>query len=314
MYIIRTDASRVGIGTVLLQPSTSNNSTDSNSSSYRPVAFASRSLKPSEKNYSAIELEGLTIWWSTTQKFRSYIEGQRFILETDHITVIIVMKKRYHNSRIERWVTMLQQYDIIIKHISGKDNTTADALSRYHVDKPDVIEDESPHLITSSTQTDDKLINVVTTRSMTRKRPPSLHPTTLLPSTLSNISSPPPSALPSSTNTSSSSTDTFPSSIKNVQIRFDHNTLNQHQNRDPSIWKIKNTHPLDPKYTIDVHHVLSKFITRKSGQVLSLCYILSSLILNVLLAYHDSRFNGAHFGIKRTFYKVRDRFFLAEHV
>ncbi|CAF1445534.1 unnamed protein product, partial [Rotaria magnacalcarata] len=65
---------------------------------------------------------------------------------------------------------MLQQYDIIIKHISGKDNTTADALSRYPVDKPDAIEDELPHLITSSTQTDDKLINVVTTRSMTRKR------------------------------------------------------------------------------------------------------------------------------------------------
>ncbi|CAF4490731.1 unnamed protein product, partial [Rotaria magnacalcarata] len=197
---------------------------------------------------------------------------------------------------------MLQQYDIIIKHISGKDNTTADALSRYPVDKPDAIEDELPHLITSSTQTDDKLINVVTTRSMTRKRPLSPHPTTLLPSTTSKISSPPPSALTPSNNTSFSS-------IKNVQILFDHNTLNQHQNQDPSIWKIKNTYPLDPKYTIDAHHVLSKLITRKSGQVLSLCYIPPSLVLNVLLAYHDSTFNGAHFGIKRTFYKVRDRFF-----
>ncbi|CAF4858231.1 unnamed protein product, partial [Rotaria magnacalcarata] len=49
------------------------------------------------------------------------------------------MKKTYHNSRVERWMTTLQQYDMIIRHISGKENTTADALSRYPVDKPDVI-------------------------------------------------------------------------------------------------------------------------------------------------------------------------------
>ncbi|CAF2224972.1 unnamed protein product [Rotaria magnacalcarata] len=62
MYTIRTDASRFGIGAVLLQQPTSNNNTDSNISSYKPVAFASRSLKSAEKNYSAIELEALAIW------------------------------------------------------------------------------------------------------------------------------------------------------------------------------------------------------------------------------------------------------------
>ncbi|CAF4487460.1 unnamed protein product, partial [Rotaria magnacalcarata] len=101
IYTIRTDVSRVGIGAVLLQQPTSNNNTDSNISSYKPVAFASRSLKSAEKNYSAIELEALAIWWSITQKFRSYVEGQRFILETDHKPLLSLMKKPYHNSRIE---------------------------------------------------------------------------------------------------------------------------------------------------------------------------------------------------------------------
>ncbi|CAF5183326.1 unnamed protein product [Rotaria magnacalcarata] len=93
----------------------------------------------------------LAIWWSVTQKFHSYIEGQQFTVETDHKPLLSLMKKTYHNSRIERWMTTLQQYDMIIRHISGKENTTADALSRYPVDKPDVIDDNEPHLITSST-------------------------------------------------------------------------------------------------------------------------------------------------------------------
>jgi transposase InsO family protein len=43
--------------------------------------------------------------------------------------------------------------------------------------------------------------------------------------------------------------------------------------------------------------------------VILLPYIPASLISKVLLAYHNSTFNGAHFGIKRTFYKIRDRFY-----
>ncbi|CAF5087201.1 unnamed protein product, partial [Rotaria sp. Silwood1] len=120
-----------------------------------------------EKKYSAIELEALAIWWSVTQKFRLYIEGQQFFLETDHIPLTSLMKKPYHNARIEQWMTTLQQYDMIIQHIPGKDNTTADALSRYPVDQPDVNDEDAPHLVTSSTQTEDLFVNVVTTRSMT---------------------------------------------------------------------------------------------------------------------------------------------------
>ena len=297
-YTIRTDASRVGIGAVLLQQQhqTSDRYNESTTSLYKPVAFASRSLKPAEKNYSAIELEALAIWWSVTQKFRSYIEGQQFILETDHKPLISLMKKPYHNTRIERWMTMLQQYDIIIKHISGKENTTADALSRYPVDKPEVFEENLSRLVTSSTQTDEILINVVTTRSMTRKQAP-----------VSSTSNKSPTSSVFSTPTSSISTPR--SAAQEIPLLFDHATLNKHQNEDPSIWKIKNTSLLDSKYLLDVHGVLHKLVTRKSGQVLQLRYIPASLISNILLAYHNSTFNGAHFGIKRTFYKIRDRFY-----
>ncbi|CAF3378177.1 unnamed protein product, partial [Rotaria sp. Silwood2] len=291
-YVIRTDASRVGIGAVLLQEQVSN---DNNITPvYKLVAFASRTLKPAETRYSTIELETLAIWWSVTQKFRSYIEGQQFIIETDHKPLLSLMHKPYHNSRIERWMTTLQQYDIIIRHISGTDNTTVDALSRYPVDQPDITDDNEPRFSTSSTQTDNIFINVVTTRSMTREQQIFANPSIRQPLNLCSTKTP-----------AESST----SSIKNVQIFFDDDTLAKCQNEDPAIQKIKYNPKLNPNYIIDNSNVLLRIVKRKSGQQLNLRYLPASLIAKVLSAYHYSTFGGAHFGIKRTFYKIRDRFY-----
>ncbi|CAF4518486.1 unnamed protein product, partial [Rotaria magnacalcarata] len=291
-YIIRTDASGVGIGAVLLQEQIVNRYNIT--SIYKPVAFASRTLKPAETRYSTIELEVLAIWWSVTQKFHSYIEGQQFTVETDHKPLLSLMKKTYHNSRIERWMTTLQQYDMIIRHISGKENTTADALSRYPVDKPDVIDDNAPHLITSSTQTDDIFINAVTTRAMAREQ---------------QFSSNPPIQQPSKLCPPTTSATPATSSINDIQIFFDNDTLAQHQNAAPEIQRIKKSRRLHPNYVIDKYNVLFKIVKRKSGQQLHLRYLPGSLIVKVLSAYHNSTFCGAHFGVKRTFYKIRDRFY-----
>ena len=311
-YIIRTDASRVGIGAVLLQQQPLDFNDKTSTLILKPVAFASRSLRKAEKKYSAFELEALAIWWSVTQRFRSYIEGQQFFLETDYKPL---MKKPYHNARIERWMTTLQQYDMIIQHISGKDNTTADALSRYPVDTPDDNEEDPPRLVTSSTQTEDLFINVVTTRSMTRQLPPPV-PSTTISSSSSYSTIPPPNTSRSPPPVKSSS-----SSFKDINILFDHDTLNQHQNRDPTIQKIKTGSPLNVKYTLDDHNILYKIINRSNGHILQLPYVPVSLIPRVLLTYHNSTCNGAHFGIKRTFYKIRDRFFwpnmykdIAQHI
>lgn len=332
-YVVRTDASRVGIGAVLLQKDTDSSSASSPTELYRPIAFASRSLKPAEKKYSAIELEALAIWWSVTQKFRPYIEGQPFFLETDHKPLLSIMTKPCQNARVERWMTTLQQYDMIIRHISGKNNTTADALSRFPVDKPSAFDDETPLLVSSSTQTDDLSINVVTTRSMTRSRPPlasspivstesSSDPSDPLsrPANLS-LSSPTdtassPAQLPALPFTSVSSSSTplakpgfcLPKPRNHMHL-FDYDILNEHQNRDPDIAPLKRSSPLDSRYTLDEHNVLCRNITRKNSSLVQLPYVPASLVSHVLSTYHDSALNGGHFGIKRTFYKIRDRFF-----
>lgn len=75
---IQTDASQNGIGCVLLQ----NN---------QPVAFASRSLTPSEKQLPPIEKETLAIAFSC-RKFHKYIWGKSVIVESDHLSSLFLRK------------------------------------------------------------------------------------------------------------------------------------------------------------------------------------------------------------------------------
>ena len=302
-YTIRTDASQVGIGGVLLQTQTPGPTHGSTSPICRRIAFVSRSLKPAEKKYSAIELEALAIWWCVTQKFRTYVEGQQFFLETDHKPLLSLMKKPYHNGRIERWMTTLQQYDMLINHIPGNENTTADALSRYPVDKPASLDEIEPRLITSSTQIDALHVNMVTTRSVTRKQRciidpthASLHPT---PSAITaTMSGPSPSRCVST-----------PSSLDVSETFFDDATLNAHQNQDSILGSIKTTQPLPSTFVLGDLGVLYRKVARGHSSSLLLRYIPRSLIAKVLFAYHDSTYSGAQYGIKRTFYKLRDRFY-----
>ncbi|CAF4589923.1 unnamed protein product, partial [Rotaria sp. Silwood2] len=115
---------------------------------------------------------------------------------------------------------------------------------------------------------------------------------------------PPISITPSTTATK---TALSTSSVKAVSLFYDNDVLYQHQNQDSHIQAIKNTRPLPANYVIDDHNVLYKIVTRKFGQRINPRYLPASLTPNVLLTYHNSTFNGAHFGIKRTFYKIRDR-------
>ena len=100
----------------------------------RPVAYASRTLTPAEKNYSQLEKEGFAIIFGV-KKFHNYLFGRKVSIESDHQPLSYLFNKtkgisQTTLSRIQRWALTLSAYQYAIRHKSGVTLSNADALSR----------------------------------------------------------------------------------------------------------------------------------------------------------------------------------------
>jgi len=119
-FVLRTDASNVGVGAVLLQYF---------DNEPFPISYASRKLSDTEKRYSVIERECLAIMFGIS-KFKQYLIGKEFILEVDHRPLVYLNKFKGSNDRLMRWALSLQSYKFRIVYIRGAENVGADCLSR----------------------------------------------------------------------------------------------------------------------------------------------------------------------------------------
>ena len=125
-FTLHTDASGNGLGAALYQRQNGTN---------RVIAFASRSLKPSEKNYPAHKLEFLALKWAVCEKFHDYLYGTRFEAITDNNPLTYVLTTAKLDATGQRWVAALSNYNFDIKYRSGKKHTDADGLSRCKEDE-----------------------------------------------------------------------------------------------------------------------------------------------------------------------------------
>ena len=130
-FQIESDASKYATGAVLTQ-------LDSNGDRH-PVAFISKTLSPTERNYEIYDRELLAII-RALEEWRHYIQGSSHttIVHSDHKNLTYYREAKKLNRRQARWSLYLSEFDLKLVHVPGHKMIQSDALSR----RPDLCPDD----------------------------------------------------------------------------------------------------------------------------------------------------------------------------
>ena len=121
---ITVDASNVSVGTVLEQQL---------HGQWTPISF-SHKLCDLETRYSAFDRELLAIYLAI-HHFRHFVEGRAFTIFTDHKPLTFSLSSANSDKwtpRQTRHLSFISEFTSDIRHVDGKDNVVADALSHIH--------------------------------------------------------------------------------------------------------------------------------------------------------------------------------------
>ena len=117
-FLLEMDASGKGLSAVLAQKQ--------EDGSTQPIAYVSRTLELSEKNYRVTEVEALAVGWAV----KHYLYGHCCHVYTNHKALKSLMNTPHPSGCLARWGLALQEVDLHIHYRPGCKNANADALSR----------------------------------------------------------------------------------------------------------------------------------------------------------------------------------------
>jgi hypothetical protein len=121
---IMVDGSKKGWGAVLQQKG--------EDGLIHPIRFESGVWSVSERNWDSGKHECKALLLAL-KKFRPWIYGVHFIVETDSKTLIAQLNRSATDvpgALITRWLALLNLWEFDIRHVAGRKNVVADALSR----------------------------------------------------------------------------------------------------------------------------------------------------------------------------------------
>jgi transposase InsO family protein len=275
-FKVQTDASDEGIGAVLLQIYPEGN---------RPVAYISKKFTLAQRRWSPMEQECYA-FICALDKWHNYLSGTKFTWETDHKALTQLNKKAQINKRCERWRLKILEYDFDVKYIPGLQNSMPDYLSRSPVEDAEEDPDETPLVISESTQTDFEIttrrpyiITAVQTRAAKLRNPITDNSTDITPMT------------------SDSPIE------ENRIIPFTIEDLIQAQQNDTYAQNILNNIKKNRKYFMK-DNLLMRRLNPPVPYVPQ-----GELRRSILKIYHDTAANGAHFGRNKTLHKIKTRYF-----
>jgi len=98
---------------------------------WRLVAFISKSLSNTERNYEIYDKEMLAVI-RCLEAWRHFLEGatEKFEIWTDHKNLKYFIKAQKLNRRQARWALYLSRFNFMLKYVLGSKMRKADSLSR----------------------------------------------------------------------------------------------------------------------------------------------------------------------------------------
>ena len=118
-FELECDASRVGIGAVLMQDR-------------QPIAYFSEKLSGAPLNYSVYDKEFYSLV-RALMTWQHYLLPKEFIIYTDHESLKHFKSQHSLSKRQAKWVEFLESFAYVIKYKKGSTNVVADTLSRRYV-------------------------------------------------------------------------------------------------------------------------------------------------------------------------------------
>lgn len=119
-FILTTDGSGTGIGTVLSQKQDGKEIV---------LGYGSVSFSEAQRKYNTTERELAALRYGV-RHFKPYIYGRKFTIRTDHQAILYLEQMKMVDSRLMRTYEDLQVGEFTIEYIPGIENVIADTLSR----------------------------------------------------------------------------------------------------------------------------------------------------------------------------------------
>lgn len=135
-FELTADASHVGGGACLYQ----RDSSCSKFNQLRLIGFFSFAFNRHELQYDVGQKEALAVVRSI-KHWRPYLEGRKFIVRTDHQSLLALKNKQEPKGRLSRWIHFLNQFQMEICHRKGSEMHDADFVSRLcvHPEAPEQV-------------------------------------------------------------------------------------------------------------------------------------------------------------------------------
>ena len=129
-YVLYTDSSEIACGACLVQSCEEGENWIPGIPNEKPIYFLSHKFAPSQIRSLCVGGKELYAIVYALDKLHYWVHGAEVTIRTDHKPLKYLLSAEQKNKKYREWALKVDSYNVKIEYIRGRDNITADLLSR----------------------------------------------------------------------------------------------------------------------------------------------------------------------------------------